>query len=146
MAQLAATGAIFTEVDRSAARMRRVGENFARRGFEAETVIADAAVWRPAQPADAVPLDAPCTATGTIRRHPDVAHLKSAADVGRLSALQDRLLHAAVDMTAPGGLLVYACCSLQPQEGAARIKDIIGDGAPVEGLPVRHVQLVHLNI
>src|SRR3546814_17256901 len=108
--------------------MRLVVDNLARLGFEAETLIANAAVCRPAQPADAVLLDAPCAATGTIRRHPDVAHLKSTGDVERLSALQDRLLRAAVDMPAPGGWLVYACCSLQPQEAPARIAALLAAG------------------
>jgi 16S rRNA (cytosine967-C5)-methyltransferase len=96
-----------------------------------ETVEANAAAWRPPAPADAVLLDAPCTATGTIRRHPDIARLKTAADAAKVAGVQDRLLRAAVEMTAPGGRLVYATCSLQPEEGPDRIAALLQSGAPV---------------
>jgi 16S rRNA (cytosine967-C5)-methyltransferase len=87
-----------------------------------EVVEADASVWRPAEKLDAVLLDAPCSATGTIRRHPDVAHHKRPRDLISLAAQQDKLLDAACDMLRPGGRLIYAVCSLQPEEGAARIE------------------------
>lgn len=136
-AQLAAAGAHVTAVDRSGPRLRRLSENFERLGLSAEIVVGDAANWRPYALADAVLLDAPCSATGTIRRHPDVVHLKEAGDVRRLSLVQDRLLRAAVEMVKPGGMLVYACCSLQPEEGPDRIKALIASGAPVARDPVR---------
>lgn len=130
-AQLAAAGAQVTAVDRSQQRLKRLGQNLQRLSLAAEVVEADAVVWRPPTPASAVLLDAPCTATGTIRRHPDIAHLKTPDDVTRLSALQDRLLRAAVSMTAPDGRIVYATCSLQPEEGPDRIKAVLDDDTPV---------------
>ncbi|MGE0734888.1 MAG: RsmB/NOP family class I SAM-dependent RNA methyltransferase [Alphaproteobacteria bacterium] len=126
-AQLAAAGAKVTAVDRSAARLERVAANLKRLKLDAELVAADAAIWRPAVPADAVLLDAPCTATGTIRRHPDIPHLKSADDLRTMTALQDRLLAAAADMLRPGGALVYCTCSLQPEEGPARIERALAE-------------------
>ncbi len=130
-AQLAAAGAEVTAIDRSPQRLARLRANLERLGLHARVVEADAAAWRPDEPADAVLLDAPCTATGTIRRHPDIARIKSAADVAKMAAVQDRLLRAAVEMTAPGGRLVYATCSLQPEEGPERIAALLRDGAPV---------------
>ncbi len=123
-AQLAAAGARVIAVDRRP-RMALLKENLARLRLGAETIAADVAEWRPAERAPLVLLDAPCTATGTIRRHPDVAHLKSAADVPRLTAVQDRLLAAAADMLAPGGTLVYCACSLEPAEGPERVEALL---------------------
>jgi 16S rRNA (cytosine967-C5)-methyltransferase len=125
-AQLAAAGARVTAVERSKPRLARVGENLARLKLAADLVAADAAAWRPAAPADAVLLDAPCSATGTIRRHPDLPWRKSAQGIPALAAAQDRLLANAAAMVKPGGRLVYAVCSLQPEEGpgvAARFLD-----------------------
>ena len=139
--QLAAGGARVTAVDISANRMARVEQNLARTGLAAQCVVADAATWRPPTPADAVLLDAPCTATGTIRRHPDVMLLKSPSDVDRLSAAQDRLLAAAVEIAAPGARIVYACCSLQPEEGPARISALLGSGKPVVREPVNAAEV-----
>ena len=125
-AQLAATGAHVTAVDRDTGRLRRLHENLVRLQLDVEVVQADAAAWSPSLPYDAVLLDAPCTATGTIRRHPDVARLKRPRDVAEMTAGQDRLLHAAAAMLRPGGRLVYAVCSLQPEEGPLRAKDLPG--------------------
>jgi 16S rRNA (cytosine967-C5)-methyltransferase len=135
-AQLAARGGRVTAVDISAPRMARLRANLARLGLAAETVVADAAAWRPAEPADAVLLDAPCSATGTLRRHPDIAWLKGPQDVARLAVVQDRLLHAALAMLRPGGTLVYCTCSLEPEEGEARIEALLAGGAPVRLLPI----------
>ena len=115
-AQLAAAGARVVALDRSASRLGRLRENLARLRLEAEIVEADALEWSPPAPTDMVLLDAPCTATGTIRRHPDIPHLRGLADAGRLADLQGRLLARAATMVAPGGLLVYVSCSLQPEE------------------------------
>ena len=120
--QLAAQGAQVTALDISEARLARLRENLARTGLEAEIVVADALEWRPDAPFDAVLLDAPCTATGTLRRHPDIAHLRRDSDLGPLVALQDRMLDAAWGMVAPGGRLVFCTCSLLPQEGEARAR------------------------
>ncbi|MGY4803022.1 RsmB/NOP family class I SAM-dependent RNA methyltransferase, partial [Teichococcus aerofrigidensis] len=125
-AQLAAAGARVTAVERDATRILRLRENLSRLGLEAEVVQADAAAWAPAARFDAVLLDAPCSATGTIRRHPDVPHLKRPGDIATLAGLQRQLLEAAARRLAPGGRLVYATCSLQPEEGEAQARQ----GAP----------------
>jgi len=144
-AQLAAADADVTAVDLSAPRMARLRENLARLKLQARTVVADAATWQPDALADAVLLDAPCTATGTIRRHPDIARIKTAADVAKLAGVQDRLLRAAVKMTAPGGRLVYATCSLQPEEGPDRIAALLRSGAPVRLEPISATELPGLS-
>jgi 16S rRNA (cytosine967-C5)-methyltransferase len=136
-AQLAAAGAEVVAVDRAAARLKRVTDNLARLGLAAATVAADATQWRPQGLAEAVLLDAPCSATGTIRRHPDIPWLKSPDDVATLVGLQDRLLAAAVEMVAPGGILVFCTCSLQPEEGPARIAALLARDARVERVAVR---------
>lgn len=123
-AQIAAAGASATALDRSAPRLKRLKANLARLGLEAEIVTADATRWQ-AEPFDAVLLDAPCSATGTIRRHPDVAWTKSPDDRDRLGALQARLLDAAAALTKPGGRLVYCTCSLEPQEGEAQVETFL---------------------
>jgi 16S rRNA (cytosine967-C5)-methyltransferase len=144
-AQLAAAGALVTAVESSAARMARLRENLARLRLDVETVVADAALWRPDAPLDAVLLDAPCSATGTIRRHPDVAHLKRASDIPALAAQQDRLLDAACAMLRPGGRMVYAVCSLQPEEGEARIAAAL-NRLPLRRLAVRPDELPGLEM
>ena len=136
-AALAAAGIAVTAVDRSPQRLRRLRHNLARLSLSAGVVEADAASWRPAAPAEAVLLDAPCSATGTIRRHPDLPWLKRAEDLPKLTALQDRLLDNAIAMTRPGGIIVYATCSLQPEEGPARIAALLDRGAPVEPVPIQ---------
>jgi len=129
--QLADRGQAVTAVDISAGRLAALQENLARTGLETEIVDADASQWRPAQPVDAVLLDAPCTATGTIRRHPDIPWRRREADIASATRLQDRLLRAAVNMVVPGGAIVYAVCSLEPEEGTARIDALLASGAPV---------------
>lgn len=115
--QLAAAGARVTAVDLSEARLGRLRANFARTGLQAQVVVADALDWMPGSPADAVLLDAPCTATGTIRRHPDLPHVRDGASVAPLVALQARLIDRALAMVRPGGRVVYCTCSLLPEEG-----------------------------
>ena len=144
-AQLARAGAEVTAVERSEARLARLSGNLTRLGLAAATVTADAAQWRPLSPAAAVLLDAPCSATGTLRRHPDIAHLKGPEQLSALSALQDRLLAAALGMVAPGGLLVYSVCSLQPEEGPERIAALLSAGAPAERVPVEPRELEGLE-
>jgi 16S rRNA (cytosine967-C5)-methyltransferase len=136
-AQLAAAGADVIAVDRSSPRLQRLRANLTRLHLLATTAVADATAWRPEPAADAVLLDAPCSATGTIRRHPDVPWLKRPTDVAKLVALQARLLQAAVAMIRPGGLIVFCTCSLQPEEGPAQIAALLRDGPPVERLPIR---------
>ena len=135
-AHLAAAGASVIAVDRSAKRLQTVVANLRRLDLAAETIAADGETWKPVAPVDAVLLDAPCSATGTIRRHPDVAHLKSPEDVKNLSAVQGRLLAAAFDMLKPGGRLVYCTCSLQPEEGDAVIDAFVGSRDDVRLDPI----------
>ncbi len=127
-AQLAASGAQVTALDRDPARLERMRGNLRRLGLQAELIEADATVWRPPEPFDAILLDAPCSATGTVRRHPDVLRARRAADLGPLQLAQDRLLDAAISMLRPGGRLLYAVCSMQREEGEARIEPILVSG------------------
>lgn len=117
--QLAAAGAQVTALDLSQARMARVAENLARTGLSAEMVVADARDWAGGR-FDAVLLDAPCTATATIRRHPDLPYLKTEEQVAGLAALQAALLDSAVAVLRPGGRLVFCTCSLLREEGEAQ--------------------------
>ena len=123
-AQLAFAGARVTAVDRSPARLARLRENLARLSLDAEIVAADVQDWQ-GGPFDAVLLDAPCSSTGTIRRHPDVPWLKSEADLVALTALQQRLIDRAVDLLAPGGTLVYCVCSLEPEEAEQQVAALL---------------------
>jgi 16S rRNA (cytosine967-C5)-methyltransferase len=152
-AQLAAAGAQVTAVERDPRRAARISENLARLRLSAGIVVADALEWRPETRFDAVLLDAPCSATGTMRRHPDIAHLKRPADIATLAALQARLIAAAARLLAPGGRLVFATCSLQPEEGEAQLEAARAAGLtpdpirPEElpGLPEAVTQAGHLR-
>ena len=134
-AQLAAAGAHVTAVDRSPARLARLEENLKRLSLTAALVCADVAEWD-AAPFDAVLVDAPCSSTGTIRRHPDVPWLKQPADVEKLTGLQRRLIERAVALTKPGGTLVYCTCSLEPDEGEAIISGLLAHETNVRRAPV----------
>ncbi len=123
-AQLAATGARVIAVESNEKRLPRLRENLNRLRLTADIIHADATVWRPDAFLDAVLLDAPCSATGTIRRHPDLPHIKRAQDLTALTAAQDRLIEAAASMLRPGGRLIYAVCSLQPEEGPGRLASL----------------------
>ncbi|MEJ0027831.1 MAG: transcription antitermination factor NusB [Rhizomicrobium sp.] len=127
--QLAASGAHVVAVEREAARRERVRENLARTGLEATLVAADVRDFRPDIPAPFVLLDAPCTATGTIRRHPELPWIKSASDVTLCEQGAAELLDAAAEMVAPGGLLVFAVCSLEPEEGFEQVESFLGRDA-----------------
>ena len=119
--QLAAAGARVTALDISGPRMSRLLDNLARTGLAAEVVVADALAWQPAELFDAVLLDAPCSATGTIRRHPDLPFVKTEAELASLLVLQAQLLDRAIGFLKPGGRLVYCTCSLLPEEGETQI-------------------------
>jgi 16S rRNA (cytosine967-C5)-methyltransferase len=116
-AQLAASGAEVFAIERDRHRIVRLRENLERLHLNATIIEADATAWQPPTLLDAVLLDAPCSATGTIRRHPDIPHLKRQADVKHSAEQQRALIAAAAAMLRPGGRLVYAVCSLQPEEG-----------------------------
>jgi 16S rRNA (cytosine967-C5)-methyltransferase len=124
--QLAAVGAKVTAVDRAPVRLKRVAENLARTGLSAETVTSDAAIWTDRRTFDAVLLDAPCSATGTFRRHPDVLWAAKPSDVAGLAAVQSKLLDAAARRTRSGGRLVYCVCSLEPEEGEGQVAAFLG--------------------
>jgi 16S rRNA (cytosine967-C5)-methyltransferase len=134
-AQLAFAGANVTAVDRSPARTNRLRENLARLSLDAETVVADALEWDGGL-FDAVLVDAPCSSTGTIRRHPDVPWLKSEADVSVLTSLQQRLLDRAVGFLKPGATLVYCVCSLEPEEGENQITALLARDPRVARKPI----------
>lgn len=115
--QLAAAGAQVTALDISAPRMTRLQANLARTGLTAALVTADALHWQPDTPFDAILLDAPCSATGTLRRHPDLPYVKDGSDLPALTALQRDLIDRALAWLKPGGRLVFSTCSLLPEEG-----------------------------
>ncbi|MEY4870746.1 MAG: hypothetical protein RLZZ563_76 [Pseudomonadota bacterium] len=119
--QLAAAGAEVTALDMSGPRLERLAENLARTGLTAKVVVADALVWQPEEAFDAVLLDAPCSATGTIRRHPDLPFVKDGSDVEELVALQAQMLDRALGMVKPGGRVVFVTCSLLPEEGEGQL-------------------------
>ncbi len=137
-AQLAALGARVTAVDHSAPRLTRLEANMQRLGFadRVSSVQADLLDWKVSEPFDAVLLDAPCTATGTIRRHPDLMHLKAEADIERLTKLQARFLEAAAAMVAPGGTLVYCTCSLEPEEGEQQVAQFLAGHGDFSRAPI----------
>jgi 16S rRNA (cytosine967-C5)-methyltransferase len=134
-AQLATAGSKVTAADRSAQRLTRLRDNFNRLGLAANVVAADVLEWT-TEPFDAVLLDAPCSSTGTIRRHPDVPWLKSETDIAALAGMQARLLDRAVELTNPGGTLVYCVCSLEPEEGEQQIDALLARDSRVQRRPV----------
>ena len=140
--QLAATGAQVVAADVSETRMARLRENLDRCGLQADCVVADVLTWEPGAAFDAILLDAPCSATGTLRRHPDLPFVKGQADLPGLVALQSALIDRAVAMLKPGGRLVYCTCSLLPSEGEdqfaaalARHPELSRDQQAVAGWP-----------
>ncbi len=120
--QLAGAGAQVTALDVSDGRLERLRENLKRTGLSADIVVADALEWTPEAPLDAILLDAPCSATGTLRRHPDLQFAKTGEEIAPLTDLQDKLLARALEWLKPGGRLVFCTCSLLPEEGEERIK------------------------
>ena len=134
-AQLAAAGAKVVAVDRSPSRIERMRQNLARLRLEAETIAADATQWRGGS-FDAVLLDAPCSSTGTIRRHPDIPWLKRESDIEALAALQTRLIAQAAELLKPGGILVYCTCSLEPEEGSDIVRDLLDRRSDLRRMPI----------
>src|SRR3981189_2260996 len=145
-AQLALAGARVTAVDRSPARMSRLRDNLARLSLQADDVVTDATEWADGDGTfDGVLVDAPCTSTGTIRRHPDVAWLRQEADIAALSALQKRLLQRAVTLLKPGGTLVYCTCSLEPEEGEQAIASLLATESGMRRVPVEADEVAGLS-
>jgi 16S rRNA (cytosine967-C5)-methyltransferase len=125
--QLAAAGFTVAAVDVSSARIKRLRENLFRTRLKAEVIAADVLKWAPEAPADALLIDAPCSATGIFRRHPDVLHRVHPAIIEEMALLQARLFARAADWVKPGGTLVFATCSLEPQEGEAQLARFLSD-------------------
>jgi len=122
---LASAGGRVTAVDRSANRLERLQDNLSRMNLNARIIVADGLTWRPQEPVDMVLLDAPCSATGTLRRHPDVALLKSNDDVVKLAGLQAKLFDTAATMVKPSGMILFCTCSLQPEEGPLQVRGFL---------------------
>ncbi|MEO0618749.1 MAG: transcription antitermination factor NusB [Pseudomonadota bacterium] len=137
-AQLIKAGARVTALDISKTRMKRVRQNLARLGLDAERVTADIFAWAPETPFDAVLLDAPCSATGTIRRHPDIPLLKSETDIDALVTQQKAMLRRVAEFLKPGGKLVYCVCSLEPEEGEVQIADFLAENSTFRLVPIAH--------
>jgi 16S rRNA (cytosine967-C5)-methyltransferase len=137
-AQLAQAGARVIAVDRSPHRMARLRDNFTRLALEAESVVADATEWQSGSSGgfDGVLVDAPCTSTGTIRRHPDIAWLRQESELGALAGLQKRLLQRGIALLKPGGTLVYCTCSLEPEEGEQAISALLATESAVRRAPI----------
>lgn len=135
-AQLVLAGGKVTALDQSANRLKRLSGNLARLGLEAETVVADMSQYQPEELFDAALLDAPCSSTGTTRRHPDVLWTKGPEDIAKLAALQERLLRHALTLVKPGGLIVFSNCSLDPEEGEDLVARLLADKNNVERVPI----------
>ena len=124
-AQLANAGADVIAVDRSTSRTKRLEQNLNRLNLKADIVVADAAEWEPKKKFDAVLIDSPCSATGTIRRHPDILHSKTTNDLAKLLKLQWKLLLAGAQLLKPGGKLIFCTCSIQTEEGEQQIEKFL---------------------
>lgn len=135
-AQLVLAGGKVTALDQSANRLKRLSANLARLGLEAETVVADMSKYRPEELFDAALLDAPCSSTGTTRRHPDVLWTKGPEDIAKLAGLQERLLRHALTLVKPGGLVVFSNCSLDPEEGEDLVARLLADTDNAECVPI----------
>ncbi len=146
-AQLAAQGADVIAVDRSAKRLLRLQENMKRLGLDArvKTEVADAGVWKPREKLDYILLDAPCSATGTVRRNPDVPWLKSLQDLKSLMDLQVRLLLHACDMLAENGVLIYCTCSLQKDEGEHQIENLLASRPDMQRVRIMNDEVAGLS-
>ena len=127
-AQLILAGGTVTALDQSKSRLKRLEGNLVRLGLQAETLESDMAVFTTDEPFDAALLDAPCSSTGTIRRHPDVLWTKGPEDIAKLAALQERLLRHALTLVKPDGIVVFSNCSLDRSEGEDMVVRLVGEG------------------
>ena len=144
-AQLASSGAHVVALDLSADRLNRVRENLVRLDLEAEIVVGDAATWSPKIQFDAVLADAPCTATGTIRRHPDILHLKRPEDIEKMTAIQAAILDNAARLVRPGGHIIYCTCSLEPREGEKQIDRFLKAQSGFERIAIQPDEVAGLS-
>ncbi|MDE1994659.1 MAG: MFS transporter [Rhizobiaceae bacterium] len=136
-AQLILAGAEVTALDQSANRLKRLSTNLERLGMTAETVVADMAKFQPDELFDAALLDAPCSSTGTTRRHPDVLWTKGPEDIAKLAGLQERLLRHALTLVKPGGYVVFSNCSLDPEEGEDLVARVLAETDLAERVPIK---------
>ena len=143
--QLAAAGADVVAVDIAGMRLKTIAENLQRTGLKAETVKADILDWAPEEKADAILLDAPCSATGTIRRHPDILRSRTEEDAAGLVELQGKLIDKAAGLLKEGGILVYATCSLQPEEGERQIEAALARNPRLERVAVEAAEIGGLS-
>ncbi|QTD57796.1 RsmB/NOP family class I SAM-dependent RNA methyltransferase [Parasphingorhabdus cellanae] len=139
--QLAAAGWNAISVDNSEKRMERFKDNLGRTKLDADIVIADLMKWQPSEPADAILLDAPCSATGVFRRHPDVLHCIGSRQIAERTEVQKALLNRIAPWVKPGGVLVYAVCSLEPEEGEEQIEQFLESHAEFEIIPATDAML-----
>jgi 16S rRNA (cytosine967-C5)-methyltransferase len=147
-AQLVHGGARVTAIDRSPARMARLRDNLARLSLAAEFAVADGAEWltqKQGESFDGILIDAPCTSTGTIRRHPDIGWLRQESDIAPLAAAQKRLLQKAVTALKPGGMLVYCTCSLEPEEGEQAIAELLKSETTMQRVPIEAGEVAGLS-
>ncbi len=142
-AQLAAAGADVTAIDRSAERLKRLTANFERLHLHADIVVADIVSLK-TPPFDAILVDAPCLATGTIRRHPDIAWIKKPGDITALTTLQTRMLDKAVELVKPGGMIVYCTCSIEPEENEMQISALLRRNPDVMRVPIEPSEVGNL--
>lgn len=136
-AQLALAGAKVTALDQSGNRLRRLRENLDRLGLHAETVEVNMMKYQPEQLFDAVLLDAPCSSTGTLRKHPDVCWTKDKNDIAKLATLQGQMLRHALTLVDSGGIVVFSNCSLDPSEGEEMIAQVLAENPGIERVAVR---------
>jgi 16S rRNA (cytosine967-C5)-methyltransferase len=134
--QLAAGGARVTAIDISESRLKRLRENLSRTGLDADILVMDALTWHPAEPPDMILIDAPCNATGTIRRHPDIPRTRNPARADQFVDLQERLLDHSAKIVAPGGTIVFCTCSLDPREGEQQISAFLARNSDFQAVPV----------
>jgi 16S rRNA (cytosine967-C5)-methyltransferase len=144
-AQLVLAGASVTALDTSKNRLARLAQNLGRLGLVAKIVQADLLNYEPEEPFDAVLLDAPCSSTGTVRRHPDVPWTKTPADIQKLADLQARLLVRAVTLVKPGGRIVFSNCSLDPLEGEELYREFLARTPGVAHDPVLPGEIAGLD-
>jgi 16S rRNA (cytosine967-C5)-methyltransferase len=147
-AQLVHAGARVTAVDRSPARMARLRDNLARLSLNATCAVAEGTEWigqNRGEGFDGILIDAPCTSTGTIRRHPDIGWLRQETDIAPLAATQKRLLQSAVGALKPGGMLVYCTCSLEPEEGEQAIAELLKSETTIQRVPIEAGEVAGLS-
>ncbi len=135
-AQLAASGIPVDALDISSKRLARLADNMRRLDLDVKLIEADFRSWLPEHQYAAILVDAPCTATGTIRRHPDIPHLRRQSEVERLAVQQAQMIDAAANLLAPGGILIYCTCSLQPEEGINQIQRALSTETLFERWPI----------